>query len=188
MLNRSTANGLAHVADAILRRLRLLKYRILGVRLLGDVHLRKIRIPRHHADIEIAAGTALDDEVVLIVSGEPSGQPKIRIGRNGYFNRFSIIDASKAIEFGDNVMVGPYCYITDHDHGFKAGEAVSAQPLVEETTRIGHDAWLGARVTVLKGVTIGDGAIIGAGSVVTKDIPANSIAVGSPAKVVADRT
>jgi acetyltransferase-like isoleucine patch superfamily enzyme len=62
------------------------------------------------------------------------------------------------------------------------------QPRREADVIIGRDVWLGARVIVLAGVTIGDGCVIGAGSVVTRSLPPNSIAVGAPARVVGERT
>lgn len=61
------------------------------------------------------------------------------------------------------------------------------QPKDEKDVVIGDDVWLGAQVLVMPGVTIGDGCVVGAGSVVTRDLPANSIAVGSPAKIVGER-
>jgi len=186
-LNRNTSNTMYQKADAVCRRLRLAWYRLLGMRLIGDVHLRKIRVPRNFHDIEIHAGTYLDDYVVLIVSGPADDHPKIRIGKSCGFNRFTIIDASECIDIGDFTRVGPHCYITDHDHGMSASERIMDQPLRSKPTRIGRDCWLGASVKVLKGVQIGDGAIIGAGSVVTRDIPPGAIAVGCPARVIGAR-
>ena len=85
-------------------------------------------------------------------------------------------------------MFGPYCYITDHDHGTKLGQIVSQQTLISAPVRIEDAAWIGAHVTILKGVTIGTGAIVGAGSVVTKDVAANSIVAGVPTKVIGNRS
>lgn len=187
MLSRSASNWLIQKKTAVVRRLRKWKFRFLGVRLRGDVDLRRISIPRNFHDIEISSDTALDDGIVLIASGKAGPQPKIRIGSGCYLNRYTIIDASLSVEIGDSVMMGPYCYVTDHDHGTVDGTAVGEQPLEEAATVIGRGAWLGARVTVLKGVHVGDGAIVGAGAVVTKDIPANKIAVGIPARVVGER-
>ena len=188
MLSRALANGLIQKADAVCWRVRGVWYRFLGMQLERDVHLRRIRVPRNFHDIRIqGGGTYLDDFVVLIVSGEPHGRPKIRIGRNCGFNRFTIIDASEEIVFADGARIGPGCYITDHDHGTAPGVSISRQALVAAPTRIGRDVWLGAGVKVMKGVTIGDGSIIGAGSVVTRDIPAGMVAVGAPAKVIRAR-
>lgn len=187
MLSRNLANTITQKWDAITRRIRYLKYRMLGVKLIGDVHIRKISIPRNFHDIEIGTGTYIDDGTVLIISGEPTGGPKLKIGKSCGFNRYTIIDASDLVEFRDYARVGPGCYITDHNHGVKPDELIMNQALESAPTIIGRDTWLGANVTVLKGVTIGDGAIVGAGAVVTKDIPPNSIAVGTPAKVIGSR-
>lgn len=188
MLSRNLANFITQKLDAISRRIRYFKFRVLGVRLKGDVHLRRILIPRNFHDIEINKGTYIDDGTVIIISGEPTGNPKVRIGENCGFNRYTIIDASEWVEFKDCARIGPGCYITDHNHKTKANALIMNQGLTSSPTIIGRDVWLGANVSVLKGVTIGDGAVIGAGSVVTKDIPAQSIAVGTPAKVIATRS
>ncbi len=188
MLSRNLANHLTQKWDALSRRIRSVKFRILGVRLVGDVHLRKIRIPRNFHDIEIHEGTYIDDGTVIIISGEPTSHPKVRIGKFCGFNRYTIIDASELVEFKDYARIGPGCYITDHNHNTKANQLIMNQELSSSPTIIGRDAWLGANVTVLKGVTIGDGAVVGAGSVVTRDIPPQSIAVGVPAKVIATRS
>ena len=79
-------------------------------------------------------------------------------------------------------MIGPFCYITDHDHGTEPGMPVGPQPLVAEPVMIERNAWLGAGVVVLKGVTIGEGAVVGAGSVVSRSIPAGARVAGVPAR------
>ena len=121
----------------------------------------------------------LDRGVVLLISGESRGSEKIVIGQTAYLNRSTMIDASERIEIGEGAMIGPFCYITDHDHAIG-----SADDLVSKPTRIGERCWLGAHVTVLKGVTIGDSTVVGAGSVVTKSLPARVVAVGNPARVL----
>lgn len=89
------------------------------------------------------------------------------------------------VVIGRNVMLAPYCVLYSHTHGVEPGMPIWQQPLkTKGPILIGDDAWLGARVTVLSGVRIGHGAAIGAGSVVTRDIPDNAVAVGNPAKVV----
>lgn len=84
-------------------------------------------------------------------------------------------------------MIGPYCYLTDHDHAHLPGCLVSDQPLTSARVRIGSDVWLGAGVVVLKGVTIGDNAVVGAGAVVTNDVPAGVKVAGVPARVIGSR-
>ena len=92
------------------------------------------------------------------------------------------ISSVKSIHIGDNVMLAANVYISDSDwHGIynRIRPFRCTKPVV-----IGNNAWLGERVTICKGVTIGENSVIGAGAVVTKNIPANSVAAGNPAKVI----
>ena len=165
--------------QGIASRARAVFYGLLGVKFEGACWLRAIEIPRGHSDIRIADGVALDRGVTLLISGESRGAEKVIIGRTAYLNRATMIDASERIEIGANAMIGPFCYITDHDHVIG-----SADDLVSAPTRIGERCWIGAHVTILKGVTIGEDTVIGAGSVVTRSLPARVIAVGNPARVL----
>lgn len=166
---------------AFASRCRNVWFRGLGVRLTGYVWMRKISIPRQWSDITIEKGVSLDDGVVLLSSGNP--KPDRLIIRSGtYINRYTMLDASDRLEIGANCMIGPYCYLTDHDHGQSAGELLSSQPLVGKAVRIGNNVWLGAGVIVLKGVTIGDHAVVGAGAVVTKDVRGGDVVAGVPAR------
>ena len=162
-------------------------YSSLGVDLDSYVWLRKIEIPRNYADIKIESNCALDRGVTLLCSGQPSTQPKILIGADTYINRHSFIDATVSVKIGKDCAIGPNCYITDHNHGLQLSLPPLQQSMVAQSTKIGDRVWLGANVTVLKGVTIGDDVVIGAGSVVTKDIPPCTIAVGIPARVIKSR-
>ncbi|MBG6176206.1 acetyltransferase-like isoleucine patch superfamily enzyme [Labrenzia sp. EL_208] len=91
------------------------------------------------------------------------------------------------IIIGDDVLFGPEVMLTAANYRINDGQPVTDQHMNEGSIIIGNDVWLGTRVIVLPGVEIGDGAIVGAGAVVTKSIPAMAIAVGSPAKVVGYR-
>ena len=107
----------------------------------------------------------------------------IEIGKNFYSNHnLTILDANK-VEFGDNVFIGPNCgfYTAGHPLDYKTRNKglEYAKPI-----KVGNNVWFGGNVTVLPGVEIGGNSVIGAGSVVTKDIPENSIAVGNPCKVI----
>jgi acetyltransferase-like isoleucine patch superfamily enzyme len=93
-------------------------------------------------------------------------------------------NTSGRITFGDKVLLGPEVYLTASNYGTVWGVPVMDQPTVESDVVVEDGVWLGARVIVLPGVRIGEGAVVGAASVVTKSIPAGAIAVGIPAKVV----
>ena len=87
---------------------------------------------------------------------------------------------------GHNVLIASNCFITTEDHGInpELNQKYLAQPLISKSVIIEDNCWLGEKVIVCKGVKIGKFSIVGAGSVVTKDIPPYSIAVGNPAKVI----
>lgn len=107
----------------------------------------------------------------------------IEIGENFYSNHnLTILDGAK-VQFGDNVFVAPNCgfYTAGHplDYETRNKGLEYAKPI-----KVGNNVWIGGNVIVLPGVTIGDNVVIGAGSVVNKDIPSNSVAVGNPCKVI----
>jgi maltose O-acetyltransferase len=171
----------------VLRRLRRQWLRMRGVQLGRGCWIQAVEIPRNPWDVTLGDEVALDSHVTLLTTGTRQAAPRIRIGSRTYINRFTMLDAAESITIGERCMVGPNCYMTDHDHGTNAAAGIASQPLRSSPTRIGNDVWIGAGVMVLKGVSVGDGAIIGAGAVVTHDIPAGAIAVGVPASVVGKR-
>ncbi|CAM3948535.1 MULTISPECIES: sugar O-acetyltransferase [Pseudoalteromonas] len=106
----------------------------------------------------------------------------IELGDNFYANHnLTILDVCK-VTIGNNVMFGPNVMISTATHPIDPIERRSTESGSPIT--IGNDVWLGGNVSVLPGVSIGDRCVIGAGSVVTKNIPANSVAVGNPCKVI----
>lgn len=115
----------------------------------------------------------------------------IKIGKNVEINDDVHIAAIESVEIGDNVLIASKVFITDHNHGNYSktkqdspNVPPSKRPLVSSPVKIEDNVWIGEFVSILPGVTIGKGSIIGTMSVVTKNIPPNSIAVGSPAKVI----
>ena len=172
---------IVRLCEGIASRLRVVFYRTLGMRIRGHVSLRAIEVRFRAHTITLEDGAALDRGVVLLATSDTA---RITIGPRTYINRSTMIDADALIEIGEQTMIGPFCYITDHDHGARAGAAPAMGPLVSAPTRIGARCWIGAHVTILKGVTIGDDTVIGAGSVVTKSVPPGVIAVGNPARVL----
>lgn len=89
------------------------------------------------------------------------------------------------IILGRRLRMGPQCMFITNDHGIPADyQTFDQTPAISRAITIGDDVFLGARVIVLPGVRIGDGAAIGAGSVVTTDLPAGAVAVGAPARVL----
>jgi acetyltransferase-like isoleucine patch superfamily enzyme len=115
---------------------------------------------------------------------------RIEIGRNVSIGSRCHLWAGPSkgrIVIGDDCLFGPEVMLTAANYRFNDGSPVTRQRMDEADIVIGRDVWLGARVVVLPGVTIGDGAIVGAAAVVTKPVPAGAIVVGLPAKVVGQR-
>lgn len=112
----------------------------------------------------------------------------LSIGERNYFNRNIRVVCFGKIEIGNDCLFADGVQLYDHDHSNSdLSRPINQQGYVKAPIKIGNNVWLGARVIVLKGVAIGDGTIVGAGSVVTKDLPSNSICGGIPAKVIKSR-
>jgi len=107
----------------------------------------------------------------------------ISVGRNFYANFNMVILDEAKVTFGDNVFIAPNCGFYTAGHPIDPDERNKGLEYAKPIT-IGDNVWIGANVCVLPGVTIGDNCVIGAGSVVVGDIPANSVAVGNPCKVI----
>src|ERR1700724_3776059 len=106
---------LIRINNGVRSRLRNVWFRALGVRMNGYVWMRRVSIPRDWGDVTIGRGASLDDGIVLLCSGERR-KDKIVIRSGTYINRFTMFDASVQIVVGQNCLIGPFCYITDHDH------------------------------------------------------------------------
>ncbi len=96
-------------------------------------------------------------------------------------------DVSGHITVGDDALLGPGVFVTASNYRVPRGQPVIGQPHDERDVRIGERTWLGANVVVLPGVEIGDGCVVGAGSVVSRSLPPEAVAVGVPARVVGER-
>jgi acetyltransferase-like isoleucine patch superfamily enzyme len=172
---------------AVAMRLRIARLRLMGMKIGRKCWIRSISVPRNPWDVAIGDDVALDDEVVLLTTGLRAPQPRLVIGAGTYVNRFTMFDASERIELGLHCLVGPFCYITDHDHAHARGRSIRDQPLVSAPVLIGDEVWIGSGVIILKGVSIGDGAVIGAGSVVTRSVAPYAKVAGAPARVIGGR-
>jgi len=176
-------------------------YGFLGlVRLALDVLYTKLTCPRARiirrpayirgdGRISIGAGFTSGPGLRIDCFGESAS---LVIGRDVQANNNVHIGARKSVVIGDRVLIASGVFIADHNHGTYSGTSEHSSPLVPPaerveqllTVHVADDVWLGEHVCVLPGVSIGKGAVIGAGSVVTRDVPEYSIAAGAPAKVV----
>ena len=129
--------------------------------------------------ITLARSCQLEDGVILDAYGGA-----IDLGENVFLGPYVVIYGHGGVTIGAHSLVAMHCCILSSNHAVPpAGVDIRSQPDELRPTRIGRDVWLGARVTVLGGVTIGDGCIVGAGAVVTRDLPPGAIAYGTPCEV-----
>lgn len=112
----------------------------------------------------------------------------LRVGDGSNIGAYSFVGCSGFIEIGSNVMMGPRVTLLaeTHNHG-STDVTIKSQGTSRSFITIGDDCWLGANSTILPGVTIGTGSIVGAGSVVTEDVPSFSLVAGVPARVIRSR-
>ena len=147
-------------------------------RLFGRAHVvndgrmvigERVRLSGSRAPLELATG----------VDGT------LEIGVGTFINFGTSIVATQHIVIGANCQIGPYCMVMDNSYHRiepdRRNETPPSDPVI-----IGDNVWLGARTIVLPGVRIGDHAVIGAGSVVTQDVPSRTLAAGVPARVIRD--
>jgi acetyltransferase-like isoleucine patch superfamily enzyme len=130
----------------------------------------------------IGSHSALFDDVIL------SGVGEIHIGDRSSIGHNSVLVCRERIQIGNDCMLAAFCYVLDVDHEFRqTGRPIREQGLRIAPVVIGNDVWVGAGTIILRGVTIGDGAVIAAGSVVTRDVPPHTVVAGMPAKVIKRR-
>ena len=163
---------------------------------------------RHPHKIRIGDNVVIDDNCLLDAKGDTN--TGITIGSGVFIGRNSILSckngdiavadganigfncelfSASRVSVGRDTLLAAYCYLIGGDHDFSNPEAaVIAQARRSAGVDVGAGAWLGAGAKILDGVAIGDGAVIGAGAVVRETVPAGSIAVGIPARVVGQRS
>jgi lipopolysaccharide O-acetyltransferase len=155
---------------------------------------RIVRVPAYvRGARHIRWGASFTTGVGLRLDAFPNSEIiAITIGNNVQLNDYVHIAAVQNVSIGDHSLIASKVFISDHNHGQYAEFDLnnhpdippSHRPLASQPVRIGARVWIGEHVCIMPGVSIGDGAIIGAGAIVISDIPANTIAVGSPARVV----
>lgn len=144
----------------------------------------------HPENIHLGEMTSIQRGCVLeTICGAGKQVPDLTIGKNTSIGEYSHITCAGKISIGEDVLTGRYVLISDNSHGASSREQMALPPMARPAVcvgdiTIGNRVWLGDRVVILGGVSIGEGAVIGANAVVTHDIPPFSVAAGVPAKVI----
>ena len=160
-----------------------MKYKILyGSR----IQMAKINSLKGRIEIDLFSDAKCRIGNFLMTAGpfyiKCTDKAEITIGDNCFFNHNCSLTAAENIVIGNQCMFANNFVVVDHDHDRKDGKIL--KELVSAPVKIGNNVWCGANVTVLKGVTIGDGAVIAAGSVVNRDVAAYSVVAGVPARKI----
>jgi len=127
-------------------------------------------------------GKKVDDSFSLIPPFFTTGGIDISVGRNVFINQNCTFYDLGGLDIGDDVMMGPNVSLITSSHPIEPSQrrnGVIAKPIVIE-----RNVWIAAGATIIGGVTVGENAVVAAGSVVTKDVPRNSLVAGNPAKVI----
>ncbi|MDP9094870.1 MAG: acyltransferase [Actinomycetota bacterium] len=112
----------------------------------------------------------------------------LSLGDKSVLARDVSINCYLDVEIGESALIADAVYISDFDHKFAdLAIPIKDQGISKSRVRIERDVWLGTKVTVTRGVLIGEGAVVGANAVVTRDVPAYAVVVGAPARVIKDR-
>ena len=157
----------------------------MGMSIGPHVYLGSGKIVWPHT-VSLGRACFIEDDVTLKSDGTWRPDICIHIGDSCFVGRGSEFNIRQGIRIGAHSAIASGCKFIDHDHGM-SGERIDETPGREEPITIGCYVWLGANVIVLRGVSIGDGAVVGAGSIVTKSIPTNEIWAGTPAKRIGAR-
>lgn len=147
-----------------------------SVCLAGDVDLRT----RENGKIIIYDGARIDHGVRMIAANDAT----LLLEKNTYVGFHSVLNCGCDVTIGEDSQIAGLCYFQSSNHGTKKGILIRTQENTFAPIVVGRDVWIGSHVSVLQGVTIHDGAVIGSKSVVTKDVPADSINAGVPSQVL----
>jgi len=137
---------------------------------------------------ECGAGLYVSAGCKICIGTHGSKTGRLHLGNHVYMNHYAMIDCHDSINIGNSVLIGPFCYISDFDHATDPDQFIGVEHrIISAPVTIGEDVWLGAGAMILKGVTIGPRAVIGANSVVTHDFPAGAVVAGNPVRVLRTR-
>jgi acetyltransferase-like isoleucine patch superfamily enzyme len=151
-----------------------------GVRIHPTVDIRG---PEH---LVLGPRVFVDYGVVLHCGGQDwsGGRGSVAIGADTYVGPHAVLFGAGGIAIGDAVLISPGVVVTAQQHGFETPDVdIRDQPLRFAPVVIERDVWIGANATILPGVRLGHGSIVGAGAVVTTDVPAMTLVLGVPARV-----
>ncbi|MEI6946692.1 acyltransferase [Paraflavisolibacter sp. H34] len=157
-----------------------------GMKIGKGTILSRVHVTWPH-QVLIGRKCLFEKNVYLKYDGIWQPGPSITIGNNVFIGSGCEFNIKLGILVGNDSLIASGCRFIDHDHGIGLGELMRIQEGPGKPIRIGNDVWIGCNAVVLKGVEIGDGAVVAAGAVITKSIGPGEIWAGVPAKKIGQR-
>ena len=165
---------------------RKLKWRLAGMSIGKNTYFSRFSVTWPHK-LSLGSGVTIEQNVSFKYDGLWSNGVAIHIGNRVFIGRDVEFNIMGHISVGNDALLASGCKFIDHDHGIDLGLEIRLQDCDIRPIVIGNNVWLGCNVIVLKGVHIGNGAVVAAGAVVTKNIPEYEIWAGIPAKKIGNR-
>ena len=170
----------------VLLRIKELYYKTKGLKLGKDSHIGKRCSFEGVKNIRVGTASYIGNDTRLACFEIGDKKPQLIIGDRTLLTNGVNIICAESVTIGNDCMIAAFASIVDEDHGIDLNLDVSyeKQKLTTNPVHIGNNVWIGQKACILKGVRIGDNSIIGAGAIVTKDVPKNSIVAGNPARII----
>lgn len=137
--------------------------------------------------VALGENCSLEHDIYLNAAGPYSDGVSIRLGAGCFVGKGCEFNISHHLTVGENTLIAAGSRFIDHNHGIAAGAPIKGQPETSAPIMVGPDVWIGANSLILQGVSIGEGAVVAAGSVVTHSVPAFTVVAGCPARPMRDR-
>jgi acetyltransferase-like isoleucine patch superfamily enzyme len=166
--------------------LRKLYWRALGMEIGAGAKLCSLHVTWPHR-VRLGRRCSLEPQVRFNAAGPFVEGVGLSVGERTFIGTGCEFNFLTHISIGRDCLIAAGCRFIDHDHGLAVGLPMIDQPEVQADIVIGNDVWIGTESVILKGVSIGDGAVIAAGSVVSRSVEANGIYGGVPAKLIKTR-
>ena len=162
---------------------RTVYWRAQGMHIGAGTKLQAMHVTWPHR-VHLGERCSVEHGVYFNAAGPYKGDCAIVLGAHTFVGSGCEFNITERLVIGENCLIASGTRFIDHDHGTAAGELMRLQDESSQPIAIGANVWIGCNCVVLKGVTIGDGAVIAAGSVVTRSVPAGAVVGGVPARLL----
>ena len=174
-----------YVANTLCR-IRKAYWRLQGMQIGRDVRFSSLDITWPHK-VSLGDRCSLEHGIYLNAAGPYTEKVSIELGEGCFIGTGCEFNITSHVRIGKNSLIASGTRFIDHNHGTICDTCMKDQPDISMPIRVGDDVWIGANSIILRGVTIGDGAIVAAGSVVTRSVAPYTIVAGCPARPQRDR-